>query len=487
MKRMMKLAAGLLLLVMVTGCATVQKPSRAEVINTNQELASLQTDIQQAKSNDVDFFAPDGYATAKEALDDAVEKAINGDPFKEKATASRNALEKAKRDAQENRNVMREVIGERDRAKTAGAPTALPEKFTKLETQFQNTMRLTEKGQTDKAKKDRGALIAAYADLELNALKRATVSSAKEMIAKAEEAGAKKYAPKTLALSKDELALAVNVLDAERTEKSTAEEHATRSLELAQRSLYIADTVKVFDQRDFTDEEIVLWYQEQLTALHKPLPGTLSFMQDNHEVVTAFQGDIENVMASEAASREALQQSNVKNEALSSRIAQLEQSSTAAEESYKTQLKAAEKANIEAQARYQKVQAMFTPAEAIVYRQGHNVLLTTYGFDFAVGGSEISSDNYDLLNKIIQAIKTFDDPYVLVTGHTDSTGSEETNQALSQKRAETVASFLKKVGQIPDDRVNIEGYGESRPVASNETKEGRAKNRRIEILIINKQ
>ena len=210
-------------------------------------------------------------------------------------------------------------------------------------------------------------------------------------------------------------------------------------------------------------------------------------MQDNHEVITAFQSDIENVMASEAASREALQQSSAKNEALLSKIALLEQSSTAAEERYKSQLAEAEKANIAAQARYQKVQAMFTPDEALVYRQGHNVLLTTYGFDFAVGGSEISSDNYDLLNKIIQAIKTFDDPYVLVTGHTDSTGSEETNQALSQKRAETVASFLKKVGQIPDDRVNIEGYGESRPVASNETKEGRAKNRRIEILIINKQ
>ena len=487
MKRMMKLATGLFLAVMVTGCATVQKPSRAEVMNTHQELAGLQSDMQQAQSNEVDFFAPDGYTAAKEALDDAVEKAIDGDPFDKKATASRNALEKAKRDAQENRNIMREVIAERDRAKAAGAQKILPEKFTKLEKRFQNAMRLTEKGETDKAKKERGELMSAYAELELDALKRATVSSAKEMIAKAEEAGAKKYAPKTLALSKNELALAVSVLEAERTEKSKAEEHATRSLELAQRSLYISDTVKVFDQRDFTDEDIVLWYQEQLTFVHKPLPGTLSFMQNNHEVVTAFKSDIENVMASESASREALQRSSAKNEALLSKIALLEQSSTAAEVSYKSKLAGIEEANSAAQARFQKVQDMFTPAEALVYRQGHNVLLTTYGFDFAVGGSEISSDNYGLLNKIIQAIKTFDDPYVLVTGHTDSTGSEETNQALSQKRAETVASFLKKVGQIPDDRVNIEGDGESRPVASNETKEGRAKNRRIEILIINKQ
>jgi OOP family OmpA-OmpF porin len=74
---------------------------------------------------------------------------------------------------------------------------------------------------------------------------------------------------------------------------------------------------------------------------------------------------------------------------------------------------------------------------------------------------------------------------VVVSGHTDSVGGNQVNQALSQKRAETVASFLEKVGGFDKTRLTAIGYGESRPVATNETAAGRATNRRIEVLIIN--
>jgi outer membrane protein OmpA-like peptidoglycan-associated protein len=73
----------------------------------------------------------------------------------------------------------------------------------------------------------------------------------------------------------------------------------------------------------------------------------------------------------------------------------------------------------------------------------------------------------------------------VVSGHTDSVGSTKINLALSQRRAETVASFLEKVGGIDKTRLTAIGYGESRPVASNETAAGRNTNRRIEVLIIN--
>jgi outer membrane protein OmpA-like peptidoglycan-associated protein len=64
-------------------------------------------------------------------------------------------------------------------------------------------------------------------------------------------------------------------------------------------------------------------------------------------------------------------------------------------------------------------------------------------------------------------------------------GGTSVNQSLSQRRAETVASFLEKVGGFDKTRLTAIGYGESRPVASNETAVGRNTNRRIEVLIIN--
>ena len=72
-----------------------------------------------------------------------------------------------------------------------------------------------------------------------------------------------------------------------------------------------------------------------------------------------------------------------------------------------------------------------------------------------------------------------------MTGHTDSTGNDDTNQRLSDERAQKVGAFLVEVGQLDPDYVTTKGFGESRPVASNETEPGRARNRRIEILIVN--
>ncbi|MDZ4261570.1 MAG: OmpA family protein, partial [Pseudomonadota bacterium] len=123
--------------------------------------------------------------------------------------------------------------------------------------------------------------------------------------------------------------------------------------------------------------------------------------------------------------------------------------------------------------------------EATVYRQLQNVLISAHGFSFPSGQSEIQADNFPLMNKIVDAIKTFPNARIEVGGHTDSSGSDAANQKLSEARAAKVAKFLKEVGGIAADRVSSRGFGEAKPVASNETGEGRAENRRVEIKIVN--
>ena len=127
----------------------------------------------------------------------------------------------------------------------------------------------------------------------------------------------------------------------------------------------------------------------------------------------------------------------------------------------------------------------FNSKEAEVYRKGDNVLISARGFYFPSGGAEILAQNFELLNKIISAIRQFPGSRLEISGHTDAIGDEDTNLPLSRKRAENIAKFLVEVGNIKSDNITTRGYGESRPVASNETPEGRAKNRRIEMMIIN--
>src|SRR5205814_78353 len=93
------------------------------------------------------------------------------------------------------------------------------------------------------------------------------------------------------------------------------------------------------------------------------------------------------------------------------------------------------------------------------------------------------SESYPLLTKVQQAIRFFGDPKVTVEGHTDSVGSAKSNQRLSLQRADSVKQYLVANSTIPKESVLIAGFGFQRPLTTDRTPEGRAVNRRIDIVI----
>jgi len=101
-----------------------------------------------------------------------------------------------------------------------------------------------------------------------------------------------------------------------------------------------------------------------------------------------------------------------------------------------------------------------------------------FGFDKA----DLTASTENSLNKLIDILKEYPDTYIEVQGHTDSRGTDEYNMTLSQKRAAAVAAYLTRNG-VASARVSKKGYGESAPVATNDTDEGRAQNRRVNFLI----
>jgi outer membrane protein OmpA-like peptidoglycan-associated protein len=102
---------------------------------------------------------------------------------------------------------------------------------------------------------------------------------------------------------------------------------------------------------------------------------------------------------------------------------------------------------------------------------------------FATGKSTLLPTSKGRLNDVARALK--EDPRsITIVGHTDSQGADEMNMKLSQARAESVRTYLTSQG-VPADRVRAEGLGETQPVVDNGTAEGRANNRRVEIILEN--
>jgi outer membrane protein OmpA-like peptidoglycan-associated protein len=110
------------------------------------------------------------------------------------------------------------------------------------------------------------------------------------------------------------------------------------------------------------------------------------------------------------------------------------------------------------------------------------VLLITDKISFKVGSAEILKSSYPELDKIYKVLLERD-VVIRIEGHTDDKGSDSDNQELSLKRAEAIKNYFYSKG-IQMEQLQVVGYGESRPIASNKSKEGRAKNRRVEFIIV---
>ena len=105
------------------------------------------------------------------------------------------------------------------------------------------------------------------------------------------------------------------------------------------------------------------------------------------------------------------------------------------------------------------------------------------GVTFPVDSFAIQPEFRATLDKVAQSLSDYPNSLIDVYGHTDSTGSADYNQTLSERRAKAVADYLSSRG-VSSARIRWQGFGESQPIASNDTPEGRAKNRRVEIKII---
>ena len=150
----------------------------------------------------------------------------------------------------------------------------------------------------------------------------------------------------------------------------------------------------------------------------------------------------------------------------------------------KQELAAERDARAAAESRTRTVLAELTAAHAAAVKEEPRGIVVTLSGSvlFASGKAALLPSAESSLGEVARAVGAEEDKALLVEGHTDSRGSEATNQTLAKARADAVAAYLITHG-VPAERVTTAGIGSSRPVADNSSAEGRAENRRVEIVI----
>jgi outer membrane protein OmpA-like peptidoglycan-associated protein len=118
-----------------------------------------------------------------------------------------------------------------------------------------------------------------------------------------------------------------------------------------------------------------------------------------------------------------------------------------------------------------------------VTRNGSEIVLNMPGnITFNTGSADLNANFFGVLDSVSAVVKEYNKTIIDVSGHTDNVGSDQSNMSLSQRRASTVGSYLESKG-VQQQRIATTGYGETHPIASNDTAEGRAQNRRVELVL----
>jgi outer membrane protein OmpA-like peptidoglycan-associated protein len=121
-------------------------------------------------------------------------------------------------------------------------------------------------------------------------------------------------------------------------------------------------------------------------------------------------------------------------------------------------------------------------SESMREEAGRMIISLSGGVMFQTGGAELSASARQRLDTVANALAAYPDRDIVVEGHTDAQGNDEANRELSQRRADAVRTYLVGRG-VPEARLRSVGRGESEPVATNDTAEGRASNRRVQIVV----
>lgn len=308
-----------------------------------------------------------------------------------------------------------------------------------------------------------------YFSLEIRAVQFSELDTVKASIEKAAEEGAKRLAPKSLRTALLDVSEAENLIAQSPRDPRIYQVMVNLAKES---SVFLTEVMEVILNAAGTPEDVAVKIVEQnrkLAALSQNVGSLEKSLKTTQSTLMETEDSLKQ-------KEQALQQQDQELQSTRSNLQETESALL-------LQNQELEKTSMQVRFQHAMDQAVeqFSDTEASVYQQGNKLIFRLKRINFASGSATIPAASKPLLSKINNIIKDIGAELVAVEGHTDSVGGADLNKSLSTKRAVAVANYLASLAG--GYKLGYIGYGESRPIASNETPEGRAINRRVDLVV----
>ncbi len=465
--------------------AGILLPEMATAVTADDPFRGVMASRAQAEAADAAMLSPDNYAAAVKTLERARRQAESGRAtatLNEDINEADNRFRAAIAAAQLAQKTFADVIREREAARSADAWRLVPERWLKAEQDFKAATKRLEDGGLKSA--DELGVVAAngYREAQLQALRSRYLSPVRALLVEAGRMKAARYAPQTLAEANARLAEAESALAANRSQPELAAPEIEAARLAAAHTLHLATAIRQVDTDEQTIEDLVLSLEQSVRrmadAAGLPAVSIAGDAMATESLVTGMRTLRARAESAENELGERDRRLKGMEEELREMDARLGGATT---ERDRLLMKQAAEQRLREQV--SALEQQFRPDEARIIQTPGKLTLRLIGLSFPPGSGQLERSAGPLLQKVGQAIALFPRAGIVIEGHTDSAGDAESNQRLSEARAQTVQSRLMSELALPAGRLHALGYGEDRPIASNDTSAGRKQNRRIDIVI----
>jgi len=428
--------------------------------------------LDQLQKQDASVLSPENFEKAlkyyKKASTDYQDKDESLVDIKENLQESKKYALKALEVVALANDALESVISARDLALRENAPIFAADEWEDAEEVFFDATSNLEDDDMDDARKYGGRAEKLFKQSEIMAIKNGILGDARSQIHLAERADAEKYCFNTYRNAQSLLAETEAVLKADPFDKEAAIKKAMQASYQARHAQYLSETIQKMSVKMENWELLILQFEEILSTVSAQFHYEPKFDKGFDNSIKTLMSYVSNLQAEQKR----LFAENTKLEEELSTLQESEATTSAALQKKETLEK-----------KVDKIKNLFTNDEAVVIHQGNNIIIRLIGLQFPSGKAIIQPEYFSLLTKVQRAIREFPDNYLLIEGHTDATGNSYKNKTLSEQRARAITEYLIANLELRPEQIEYYGMGEQKPIASNKTKEGRLRNRRIDIIL----
>lgn len=426
-------------LATVLGCTSgVKKANIPSSANPQEEVARLKDDISMGYQQHYDVLIPGDFAKAEDHLAEA-EKSMSRGAKQERILdhlrKARGYFDRARQRAESRYTRVEGVLESRKAALEAGARNS-PKERKELKA-IDDRLRSYSDNLEDLSPAMFADLQSRYMNLELASIMTAKLGKARGHIEGALRGGAEKLTPRTLKRAELDLRNAENMIAAHRADPEGYRDAVAKSEASAELLTAVLAAAKG-PHGSVVDESVAL-----------------NLVRKNRQI-----SHLEDQLS------EVSEQSDRLSEAVEVQGRHLQSNRSA----------------VALQSALQEARREFSREEADVFEDNGSLLIRLKSVHFPTGRAEIPQEALPILAKVRSVAEDLNPKSVVVEGHTDSTGGQNVNATLSQKRAQTVADYLGTTG-LQSERITAVGMGFAKPIANNKSPDGRAQNRRVDVII----